>query len=75
MAAFTYTSSATPAKLHTVTHNLSNAYPTVTVWDTVAGTTNTKQVIDGSARITSVSTSVLTVEFNVPVTCVVTVAA
>lgn len=75
MAIFTYTSSATPAKTHTVTHNLTNAYPVVTVWDTLAGTANAKQVIDGSARVTSVSASVLTVEFNAPITCVVTCLA
>lgn len=75
LTTFRYTSSATPAKKHTITHNLDCAYPVVSVFDTLAGTTNDKQELSVSSVIKTVSANAITVEFNAPITCVVSVVA
>lgn len=69
---FTFTSSSA-AKLHTITHNLNNNYPSVTVWDTETGTTNYKQMITESVRVTSTSANVVTVALAVAANVVVQV--
>jgi hypothetical protein len=75
LTTFRYTSSATAVKKHTVVHNLDCAYPLVSVFDTVTGTTNFKQELSASAAIKTVDVNTITVEFNAPITCVVSVVA
>lgn len=75
LTSFRYTSNGTPAKTHTVVHNLACAYPLVSVFDTVVGSTNASQEIAASAYVKSVDANTLTVQFSAPVTCVVSVVA
>jgi hypothetical protein len=67
---FTFTSSSA-AKLHTITHNLNNSYPNVAVWDVEPSTTNYKQLITESVRVTSTSANVVTVALAVAANVVV----
>lgn len=69
---FTYTSSSA-AKVHTVAHNLNNALPAVIVWDNEPNTTNYKQMITESVRVTSVSASTVSVALAVPANVVIQV--